>query len=110
MFFGPAGNSDRFYEEGYKSSVQAPEWLQNMGLTAYEYSFGRGVSISLETAARVREEARAHHIAVSVHAPYFIWPTPIRKSGKTASATSWRPPGPCNGWAVSGWWCMWARC
>lgn len=72
MFFGPAGNSDRFYEEGYKSSVQAPEWLQNMGLTAYEYSFGRGVSISPETAARVREEARAHHIAVSVHAPYFI--------------------------------------
>ncbi|MDK2800111.1 MAG: hypothetical protein PWP27_2141 [Clostridiales bacterium] len=27
--FGPAGNSDIYYEQGYKSSVQMPKWLKN---------------------------------------------------------------------------------
>ena len=53
MRFGPAGNAERFYAEGFKASVQAPEWLAAQGLTAYEYSFGRGVSLSDETAADI---------------------------------------------------------
>ena len=72
MKFGPAGNSDRFYEEGYKSSLQAPQWLAALGLTAYEYSFGRGVSLSLETALKLRQQAEQYGISLSVHAPYFI--------------------------------------
>ena len=70
--FGPAGNSDRFYAEGYKSTVQAAGWLQNIGLTAYEYSFGRGVSLSDEMAAKIRLKMEEHGISVSAHAPYFI--------------------------------------
>jgi len=70
--FGPAGNSDRFYNEGYKSSLQAPGWLADMGLTAYEYSFGRGVSLTQDTAERIRRKAEEHGITVSAHAPYFI--------------------------------------
>ena len=72
MLFGTAGNSDSFYAQGYKSTLQAPGWLESLGLTAYEYSFGRGVSVSRETAEKVGEKAAEHHIAVSVHAPYFI--------------------------------------
>lgn len=72
MLFGPAGNSDRFYEEGNKSTLQAFGWLENMGITAFEYPFGRGVSISRETAEKIAAKAREHHIAVSAHAPYFI--------------------------------------
>ena len=72
MKFGPAGNSDRFYAEGYKSTVQAPGWLEAMGLTAYEYSFGRGVALSAEMAEKIRLKAQEHHITVSAHAPYFI--------------------------------------
>lgn len=72
MLFGTAGNSDSFYAQGYKSTLQAPGWLEKLGLTAYEYSFGRGVSISQETAEKVGAQAAEHHIAVSVHAPYFI--------------------------------------
>lgn len=34
--FGPAGNSDSFYDQGYKASWQAPGWLRGMGLSAYE--------------------------------------------------------------------------
>lgn len=70
--FGPAGNSDRFYAEGYKSTLQAMGWLQNMGLTAYEYSFGRGVSLSDDMAEKIRLKAIEHNISVSAHAPYFI--------------------------------------
>lgn len=70
--FGPAGNSDSFYAEGYKASWQAPRWLRGMGLSAYEYSFGRGISLSDEMARRIRLEAETWDIAVSVHAPYYI--------------------------------------
>ena len=70
--FGPSGNSDSFYAQGYKSSWQAPEWLEKMGLNAYEYSFGRGVNLSDGAAERIAGEAAAHGVAVSVHAPYFI--------------------------------------
>ena len=38
-FFGPSGNSNKFYDEGYKSSLQMPKWLSEMGLDAYEYQF-----------------------------------------------------------------------
>lgn len=72
MRFGPAGNSDRFYAEGYKSSYQAPAWLANMGLSAYEYSFGRGVALSQESAEKIRAQAQEYGIAMSAHAPYFI--------------------------------------
>ena len=70
--FGPAGNADSFYAAGFKSSLQAPAWLQSLGLNAYEYSFGRGVSLGAETAGKIAAEARARDIAVSAHAPYFI--------------------------------------
>lgn len=72
MHFGPAGNSDRFYDEGNKATLQAPGWLARMGLDAYEYSFGRGVSLSPEMAEKIRLKAVEHHITVSAHAPYFI--------------------------------------
>ena len=44
--FGPSGNSESFYEQGYKNTEQAAEWLSKMGLSAFEYSFGRGTKIS----------------------------------------------------------------
>lgn len=70
--FGPAGNSESFYAAGYKSSHQAPAWLAAMGLSAYEYSFGRGIGLSFEAAEKIAAEAKAHDIAMSAHAPYFI--------------------------------------
>lgn len=70
--FGPAGNSDRFYAEGNKSTLQAAGWLESMGLTAYEYSFGRGVALSDEMAEKIGLKMKEHGIAVSAHAPYFI--------------------------------------
>lgn len=53
--FGPSGNSDSFYDDGNKVSEQAPAWLKEKGLNAYEYSFGRGVNISEKKAGAIKK-------------------------------------------------------
>ncbi|WP_337960861.1 TIM barrel protein [Caloramator sp. mosi_1] len=70
--FGPSGNSKSFYDEGYKSSVDMPKWLKQKGLDAYEYSFGRGINISFETAEKIGKEALENGILLSIHSPYYI--------------------------------------
>ncbi len=70
--FGPAGNSESFYEQGFKSSVQMPAWLRAMGLNAYEYSCSKGVKIGRQTAEQLGEQARLNDIYLSIHAPYYI--------------------------------------
>lgn len=70
--FGPAGNSRSFYEQGYKSSLDMPRWLNKLGLTAYEYQCSRGVNLKKETACRLGEMARENGIALSIHGPYYI--------------------------------------
>ena len=70
--FGPSGNDELFYEQGYKKSAEAPKWLKQMGLDLYEYSFGRGITIGLETAREIGKAAKEEGIEISLHAPYFI--------------------------------------
>ncbi|MBE7082081.1 MAG: endonuclease IV [Clostridiales bacterium] len=70
--FGPSGNSQIFYDSGYKHSVDAPKWCKENGLSAYEYSFGRGFTMSFETAQKLGEEAQRNNILLSIHAPYYI--------------------------------------
>lgn len=70
--FGPSGNSESFYQQGYKSSVQMPAWLNRMGLNAYEYQCSKGVNVSEATAGSIGEEAAKNGIFLSIHAPYYI--------------------------------------
>lgn len=70
--FGPAGNAQSFAEAGFKATVDAPCWLREMGLNAYEYQCGRGVNIGEETARKIAAQAALHDIAMSLHAPYYI--------------------------------------
>ncbi|CDF58223.1 TIM barrel protein [Thermobrachium celere] len=70
--FGPSGNSKSFYDEGFKSSVDMPKWLKQKGLDAYEYSFGRGINIGVETAQKIGRAAAENGIALSIHSPYYI--------------------------------------
>jgi len=48
ILFGPSGNSEGFFAAGLKNSEQSAVWVKNMGLDAFEYSFGRGVLMSEE--------------------------------------------------------------
>lgn len=69
--FGPAGNSESFSSR-YKSSLDAPRFLRELGLDCYEYQCGRGVNIGEDTARALGERAREQDICLSVHSPYFI--------------------------------------
>lgn len=72
IHFGPAGNPERFYSWGGKHSFQICEYLNEIGLDAYEYQCGRGVNLGAETAEKIRKEAEKHNITISLHSPYFI--------------------------------------
>ena len=70
--FGPGGNGDLFYESGGKSTAQAPLWLKQFGLDAYEYEAGNGITAGEASLRGVGEAARQHGILMSIHAPYYI--------------------------------------
>lgn len=70
--FGPSGNSTRFYDEGHKSTVDAPKWCADQGLCAYEYSFGRGINITDEKANAIGILGKQFGVEISVHAPYYV--------------------------------------
>lgn len=70
--FGPGGNSQSFYDEGFKSTLQAPKWLSEKGLDAYEYQAGNGLTAGLETLKKIGDAAAEHGVLMSLHTPYFI--------------------------------------
>lgn len=72
ILFGTAGTSQSFAEQGYKNSVQVPEYTAKMGLDAFEYQCGRGVRIKEELASKIRAQAAVHGTYFSLHAPYYI--------------------------------------
>ena len=70
--FGPGGNSKSFYDAGYKSTLDAPGWVASVGLDAYEYEAGSGLTASAGTLMLIGQKAKAAGIRMSLHAPYFI--------------------------------------
>ncbi len=70
--FGPSGNSESFYNEGHKSTVEAPKWVKERGLDIYEYSFGKGVLMGENTARLIGEQSKEYGVEITAHAPYFI--------------------------------------
>ena len=71
-FFGPGGNCDAFRATGKKSTLDAPAFVSNLGLNAYEYEAGNGISASPTLLAAIGSEAKRHGIKMSLHTPYFI--------------------------------------
>jgi len=69
--FGPAG-SDEAFAKKYKSTEQMPLYLEELGLTAYEYQCGRGVRVSAEHSAKIKKAFGDKGIFLSLHAPYYI--------------------------------------
>ena len=69
--FGPGGNSEAFHLTRMKTE-DAPLWLSKIGLDAYEYEAGRGVTASDDALMRLGASAKENGIYLSVHAPYFI--------------------------------------
>ena len=70
--FGPSGNSIAFYNAGLSKSEQSPKWVKDMGLNAFEYSFGRGVNMGDDKAISLAPIFKENGVQISVHAPYYI--------------------------------------
>ena len=70
-FFGPGGNSDSFRLQK-KTTLDAPVWLAENGLDAYEYEAGRGFTSSTAALSLIGQNAKRAGIYTSVHAPYYI--------------------------------------
>ena len=70
--FGPSGNSIAYSEAGLKKSEESAVWVKNLGLSCFEYSFGRGVNLSDERAISIGKAFRENGVEISVHAPYYI--------------------------------------
>jgi deoxyribonuclease-4 len=71
-FFGPGGNSDAFKLWGGKSTLDAPRFVKEIGLDAYEYEAGNGIASSSIMLSAIGDEAKKHGVKMSFHTPYFI--------------------------------------
>ena len=72
ILFGPSGTDEAFVAEGLSHTVEVPAFVKRKGLDIFEYSFGRGVRVTSQTAEKIGEAFRAEGVGISVHAPYFI--------------------------------------
>ena len=70
--FGPSGNSESFYAQGYSHTEQSAKFVRDLGLDCFEHSFGRGVRMSEAKAISIGEAFAAQGVEISVHAPYYI--------------------------------------
>jgi len=70
--FGPSGNCESFYAEGFSHTEESAAFVKKRGLDCFEYSFGRGVRMSEEKAISIGEAFAAAEVEISAHAPYFI--------------------------------------
>ena len=70
--FGTAGTSDSFAAQGYKTSLEVPEYTAKMGLNAFEYQCGRGVRLGLDKAAKMAALAAPKDILFSVQRAWIL--------------------------------------
>lgn len=70
--FGPSGNCESFYAEGFAHTEQSAAFVKNRGLDCFEYSFGRGVRMTVDKARSIGAAFNEEGIEISAHAPYFV--------------------------------------
>ena len=70
--FGPSGSTVRFFAQGYSHTAEMPAYVKGLGLDCFEYSFGRGVNLSVAKANEIRSAFQKEDIEISVHAPYYV--------------------------------------
>ena len=72
VVFGSSGNDEDFYLE-HTSSSEAPAYLAEKGVYAYEYGFTHGIhSNQLNAYLDLANECASHNVTLSIHAQFFI--------------------------------------
>ena len=85
IWFGPAGTSESFETMGYKTLAQTADYLEKMGLNAYEYQCGRGVRVNDGTAKKLKSDFALKSFRMSLHAPYYISLSSVEEEKRTAA-------------------------
>lgn len=70
--FGPGGNDEIYYKQGFKTTYQYMKHLNQVGLNLYEYECTRGVNISDKLLELLKQESNKYNVELSVHSPYYI--------------------------------------
>lgn len=70
--FGPSGNGEAFHLAGFSGTVDSAKWVKGLSLSAFEYSFGRGVNLSSQKAVEIGNAFEEAGVEISVHCPYYI--------------------------------------
>ncbi len=70
--FGPSGNGENFYNLGLSGASDSAKYVKDLGLNCFEYSFGRGITLTKATAENIGNEFSKNGVELSIHAPYFI--------------------------------------
>ena len=83
--FGPGGNSESFYLSGFKSTLDAPFFVKNRGLDAYEYEAGNGIGGNTSLFREIGKRAKELGVAMSFHTPYFISLSSLEESKRLNS-------------------------
>lgn len=83
--FGPGGNSEAFRLAGGRSTLQAPGFVKSIGLDAYEYEAGNGITGTPELFSAIGAKAKEHGIKMSFHTPYFISLSSVEKEKRENS-------------------------
>jgi deoxyribonuclease-4 len=69
LLFGTAGVP---LSSSPSSTLAGIQKITQMGLDCLEIEFVKGVKMGTDLAKKIKEEAKAHHVALSVHAPYYV--------------------------------------
>lgn len=72
VIFGSSGCGDEFYNQGHKTILEIPKWINEYGLDAYEYSFGHGYMMTSEKAKQAGDLFKEYNVKLSLHAPFYI--------------------------------------
>ena len=70
--FGTAGLDANFTLQGFKKTIEAPIYMEKMGLDAFEYQCGRGVRVSDKMAAEFGAACKEKNITLSIEKVTFL--------------------------------------
>jgi deoxyribonuclease-4 len=70
---GTAGNPPNFFASKFgKNMLDAPEWINSIGLNAYERQMTYGARMKEEDAILLGKNARKFDVQLSIHGPYYV--------------------------------------
>ncbi|NQV09140.1 TIM barrel protein [Candidatus Woesearchaeota archaeon] len=71
--YGTSGNPPNFFKSEYgKDRMNAPEWINSIGLNSYERLMTYGARMKEEDALTFGKKAKKFDVQLSVHGPYYV--------------------------------------